>query len=192
MKAKTDKTPENSKCRQCGNEDKTVNYTRRECNKLLPKEYKNRHTVFKQIIYWELCKQKHFDYKEQCIDVQTTNLSYRMKHIKPIGTLRFKPKQKIWSDSRKQEGYWILQPCWITKCIWKKVKSQISISTLPENWGSCTIWRWQSCLLNTDNSTEKKKPEKTLDVFIGKNIGCHYKFEYPVFFIGSNIGCLYR
>ena len=42
IKARIDKTQQNSKCRLCGNRDETINHIISECSKLAQKEYKTR------------------------------------------------------------------------------------------------------------------------------------------------------
>ena len=61
MKARIDKTPQNSKCRQRGNRDETINHNISECNKLVQKEYKTRQDWVGKVIYWETCKKLKFD-----------------------------------------------------------------------------------------------------------------------------------
>ena len=41
IKAKIDNTPQNNKCRLCGDRDETVNYLNK-CSKLAQKEYKSK------------------------------------------------------------------------------------------------------------------------------------------------------
>ena len=43
IKARIDRTQQNSKYRLCGDRDKTINHIMSECNKLAQKEYKTRH-----------------------------------------------------------------------------------------------------------------------------------------------------
>ena len=43
IKAKIDKTQENSKCRMCGKTEESVNLVLSECSNLAQKEYKRRH-----------------------------------------------------------------------------------------------------------------------------------------------------
>ena len=40
IKARIDKTQQNSKCRQCSDRDETINYIISECSKLAQKRYK--------------------------------------------------------------------------------------------------------------------------------------------------------
>ena len=44
VKPKIDKTQENSKCRICGDKDKTIKHIISECSKLEQKVYKTRHS----------------------------------------------------------------------------------------------------------------------------------------------------
>ena len=43
IKARIDKTQQNSKCRLCGDRDETLNHIISECSKLAQREYKARH-----------------------------------------------------------------------------------------------------------------------------------------------------
>ena len=43
IKARIDKTEQNSKCRLCGDRDETTNHIISECSKLAQKEYKTSH-----------------------------------------------------------------------------------------------------------------------------------------------------
>ena len=56
IKAMTDKTQKNSKCRLCGDRDETINHIISECSKLAQKEYKARHDWVGKVIHWEMCK----------------------------------------------------------------------------------------------------------------------------------------
>ena len=62
IKARIDKTQQNSKCRLCGDRDETINHMIRECSKLAQKEYKARHDGVGKVIHWEMCKKFKFDY----------------------------------------------------------------------------------------------------------------------------------
>ena len=61
IKARIDKTQQNSKCRQCGDRDETINHIISECNKLAQKEYKARHDWVDKVIYREMSKKFKFD-----------------------------------------------------------------------------------------------------------------------------------
>ena len=62
IKARIDKTRQNSKCRLCGDRDKTINHIISECSKLAPKEYKTRHDWVGKVIHWEMCKKFKFNH----------------------------------------------------------------------------------------------------------------------------------
>ena len=56
IKAKIDKTQEDSKCRMCGKVDETINHLISECSKMAQKEYKNRHDWVGRRIHWDICR----------------------------------------------------------------------------------------------------------------------------------------
>ena len=60
IKARIDKSQQNSKCRLCGDRDETINHIS-ECSKLAQKEYKARHDWVGKVIHWEMCKKFKFD-----------------------------------------------------------------------------------------------------------------------------------
>ena len=60
IKARIDKTQQNSKCRLCG--DETINHIINECNKLVQRVYKARHDWVGQVIHREMCKKCKFDH----------------------------------------------------------------------------------------------------------------------------------
>ena len=61
IKARIDKTQQNSKCRLCGGRDETINHIISECSKLAQKEYKARHYWVDKVIHGEMCKKFKFD-----------------------------------------------------------------------------------------------------------------------------------
>ena len=62
IKARIDKTQQNSKCRLCGDRDETINHIISECNKLAQKDYKARHDWVGKVIHWEMCRKFQFDH----------------------------------------------------------------------------------------------------------------------------------
>ena len=62
IKARIDKTQQNSKCRLCSNKDETTNHIISEFSKLAQKEYKTRHDWVGWVINWGMCKKLKFDY----------------------------------------------------------------------------------------------------------------------------------
>ena len=51
IKARRDKTQQNSKCRLCGDRDETINHIISECSKLAQREYKARHDWVGKVIH---------------------------------------------------------------------------------------------------------------------------------------------
>ena len=62
IKARIEKTQQNSKCRLCGDRDETINHIISECSKLAQREYKARHDCVGKVIHWEMCKKFKFDH----------------------------------------------------------------------------------------------------------------------------------
>ena len=60
IKARIDKTQQNSKCRLCGDRDETINNILSKCSKIAQKGYKARHDWVGKVIYWEMCKKCKF------------------------------------------------------------------------------------------------------------------------------------
>ena len=61
IKARIDKTQQNSKCRLCSDRDETTNHIISECSKLAQEEYKAKHDWVGKVIHWEMCKKFKFD-----------------------------------------------------------------------------------------------------------------------------------
>ena len=62
IKARIDKTQQNSKCRLCSDRDETINHIISECTKLEQKGYKTRHDWVGKAIHWVMCKNFKFDH----------------------------------------------------------------------------------------------------------------------------------
>ena len=62
IKARIDKTRQNSKCRLCSDRDETINHIINECSQLAQKEYKARHDWVGKVIHWEMCRYFQFDH----------------------------------------------------------------------------------------------------------------------------------
>ena len=62
IKARIDKTQQNSKCRLCGDGNETINHIISECSKLAQKEYKCKHDWVGKVIHWEMCKTFKFEH----------------------------------------------------------------------------------------------------------------------------------
>ena len=65
IKAKTDKTQAESKCRLCGKVDETVRHIVCECPMLAQRDYKRRHDWFGRKIHWKVCRKIGFDVNEK-------------------------------------------------------------------------------------------------------------------------------
>ena len=65
IKARIDKTQQNSKCRLCSARDETINHIISECSKLALKEYKARHDWVGKVIHLEMCRKFQFDHKNK-------------------------------------------------------------------------------------------------------------------------------
>ena len=62
IKARINKTQQNSKCRLCGYRDETINHMISECSKLAQREYKARHDWVGKVIHREISKKFKFDH----------------------------------------------------------------------------------------------------------------------------------
>ena len=62
IKARIDKTQQNSKCRLCSDRDETITHIINECSKLAQKKYKTRHDWVGKVIHRKLCKGFKFDH----------------------------------------------------------------------------------------------------------------------------------
>ena len=86
IKARIDKTQQNSKCRLCGDRDETINHIISEYSKLAQKKYKARHDWVGKVIHWEMC-----NLTIQTNGICTTqHLSLKMTRTNSCGTLIYK------------------------------------------------------------------------------------------------------
>ena len=63
IKARTDKTQQNSKCRLCRDRDETINHIISKFSKLA--QYKTRHDWVGKVIHWELWKKLEVDHRNK-------------------------------------------------------------------------------------------------------------------------------
>ena len=61
IKAKIERTQQNSKCRLCVDRDETINHKISEYSKLTQRGYKSRLDWVEKVIHWELCRKFKFD-----------------------------------------------------------------------------------------------------------------------------------
>ena len=115
IKARIDKTQQNSKCTLCGDRYETINHIISGCSKLAQKEYKVWHDWVDEVIHWEMCKKFKCDHANKWymhnpasvlendthkllwdFDIQTDHLiSARRPDLIIINK-----KKKIWKNSR--------------------------------------------------------------------------------------------
>ena len=62
VKAKVNKTQQNSRFRLYDDRDEIINHMISECSKLTRREYKTIHDWAGKVIHWELCKKYKFDH----------------------------------------------------------------------------------------------------------------------------------
>ena len=62
IKARIDKTQQNSKCWLCSDRDETINHIISECSKLAQKEYKAKHDWVGKVVHWEMSRKFQFDH----------------------------------------------------------------------------------------------------------------------------------
>ena len=62
IKARIDKTQQNSKCTLCGDRDETIYHIISECSKLAQNEYKARHDWVGKVIHWKICRKFQFNH----------------------------------------------------------------------------------------------------------------------------------
>ena len=65
MKARIDKTQQNSNCRLCGDRDGIIHHIISKCSKLAQKAYKISHDWVGKMIHWKLCKKFNFDHRNK-------------------------------------------------------------------------------------------------------------------------------
>ena len=85
IKARIDKTQQNSKCRLCGDRDETIHHIISECSKLSQKEFKTRHDWVGKVIYWECARNLNFTIRTNCT---TQQLSWKMTRKNSYGTYK--------------------------------------------------------------------------------------------------------
>ena len=68
IKAKIEKSQEDSRCRLCKKADETVNHLLSECPKLAQSEYKRRHDNVAKGIHWDICKQLRMECGDKWYD----------------------------------------------------------------------------------------------------------------------------
>ena len=85
IKARIDKTPQNSKFRLCVERDKTTNHIGSEFSKLAQKENKTRHDWVGKVIHCEMCKKMKFDHTNKWY-MHSPAPAENVTHINSYGT----------------------------------------------------------------------------------------------------------
>ena len=97
IKARIDKTQQNSKCRLCGHRDETINHIISECSKLAQGN-KPRHDSVGKVIHWEMYKKFKFDHTNKWYISQTpVGLWYTN------GSPNLGPKTRSYNNQQQQK-----------------------------------------------------------------------------------------
>ena len=145
IKARIDKTQQNSKCRLCGDRDETINHIISECSKLAQKENKARHDWVGKVIHWEMCKKLKFDHTNKWYMHKTApvleNDTHKLLWDFDIQTDHLIPATRpdlIIINNKKRIRKTVPVDYRINL---KESERRISTSTLLENWKSCGTWK---------------------------------------------------
>ena len=133
IKARTDKTQQNSKCRLCGDRDETINHIISECSKLEQKEYKTKHNWVSKVIHWEMCKKFKFDHTNKWYTHNPLQWDFDMQKDHLISA-RWPNLIIINKKKEDLQNRRLYCSDWLQNKNWKNVKRRISTSTLLENW----------------------------------------------------------
>ena len=102
IKARIDKTHQNSKCGLCGDKDETINPIISECSKLA--EYKTRHDWMGKEIHWEMCKEFQFDHTNKWYMHNTASLLENdTQKLRWDGSLNLGPKTRPNNKKKKKK-----------------------------------------------------------------------------------------
>ena len=151
IKARVDRTQQNSKCRLYGDRDETINHIISKCSKLAQKDYKARHDWLGKVIHWEMCKKFQFDRANKwCMHnpapVQENDTQTPIGFWHTNGSLNLGQKTKPYNcqqKKRKSAKLSTLLSRLTTEYNWKNAKREISTWTLLENWKNYGTWRWR-------------------------------------------------
>ena len=106
IKARIDKTQQNSKCRLCGDRDETITRIISECSKLAQK---TRHDWVGKVIHWEMCKKFKFDHTNKWYMEKLSTCPRKWLAQTPVG-LRYTngspnlgPKTRPYNNQQKKK-----------------------------------------------------------------------------------------
>ena len=106
IKARIDRTQQNSNCRICRGRDETINHIINENSKLEQKEYKTRHDWVGEGIHRELCKKFKFDHTNKCyIHNPTWYIQTPLGFWHTNGSLNFGQSTKPYNNQQNEENF---------------------------------------------------------------------------------------
>ena len=132
IKARIDKTQQNSKCRLCGDIDETINHIISECNKLAQKEYKTRHDWVHRAMHWKMCKKSKFDHRNKWYMYNSASVLENDTHkllwdfdIQTDKLISARRPDLIIINNKKEnlQNWWLWRPGWPqnkTERMWKE------------------------------------------------------------------------
>ena len=112
IKARIDKTQQNSRCRLCGDKEEMINQMISESSKLAQKKYKTWHDWVGKLIHWELCKQLKLEHTDKwCIHkpesvLETNNLLWDFEIQTDYLISAKQPNLSI--NNKKKKTHWIV------------------------------------------------------------------------------------
>ena len=153
IKARKDKTQQNSKCRLCSDRDEMINHIISECSKLAQKKYTTRYNWVGKVFQWEMCQKFKFDYTNKWYMHNTApvlendtnkflwDFNIQTDHLIPAR----RPDLIILNKKKKRicKIVDLAVPAYHRTNL-KECEKNISSSTLLENWKSCGTWKWLS------------------------------------------------
>ena len=152
IKARIDKTKQNSKCRLCSDRDETIGHIISECSKLAQRKYKARYDWVGKVIHWEMCKTVKFDHTNKWYMYNPAPVLENATHkllwdfnIQTDHLIQARRPDLIIINQKKEnlQNSRLCCPGWPqnkTERIWKE---EISPSTLLGNWKNCGTCRWK-------------------------------------------------
>ena len=90
IKARIDKTQQNSKCRLRGDRDETNNHIISECCELAQKEYKARYDWLGKMVHRKMCKKFKYDHANKWYVHSQAPVLDNDTHTNTYGTLIYK------------------------------------------------------------------------------------------------------
>ena len=151
IKARINKTQQNSKCGFYGDRDKTINHIISECNKLWQKEYKTRRDWVSKVIILELCKKSKCEHRNKWYMHNPTSVLENDTH-KLLWDIDIQTDRLI-SARRldliiitiKKKRTWIIVDFAVLidhRVKLKQSERWINTTTLLENWKNFGTWKF--------------------------------------------------